>query len=179
MSQEFSTPKPFALFDSNNTSWPRVVGTPFQARAPGFLSRPVPNYHSATKAPSPDNNSSTPEQQLEAITEFINTTTRLSTIQLQWLALLERPIETTEHHDLEMQIEKTVNTNELLLAEAVIGLTMQGKPLKIGHPKTGQSVPVIGMRYSNEQLGYEVAIPESAPEPPMLVPLFTSDQLHL
>lgn len=139
----------------------------------------------------------TPDQQLAAITEFIDTTTRLSAIELRWLAFMEtwnrpaKPLEPNEQlspfqqSKLDKQLNLTTEIgnrtveNGRILGEAIMQLTRQGNPVKIRHPRTGQSVPILGLFYSNDQLGYLAAIPEPAPMPPQLIPLFTPDQLHL
>lgn len=179
----FSSP---SLIDGMNAQRPYVYGLALPASGTPFL----PGAHSGRQNPA-EYDWPTPGQQLAAITEFIDTTTRLSATQLQWLAFSERWNEPSksptanerrrlaEHHKLDLQIEETIKTNVLLLSEALMQLTQQGFPLKIGHPQTGQSVPVVGMLYSTEPIGYKAAIAGSAPATPDFVPLFSSDQLHL
>jgi len=176
MSQEyagFSTQPSFSLTNAqSNTS-----GLTRSSHGPRVLANNHRLY--LVGPPAPERDTPTPEQQLAAVIEFIDTTTRLSAQQLHWLAFMERWIEPSKHYALDKQIEATIQANELALVDVVSQLAQQGKPIKIGHPQTGQSVPVIGLRYSNEQLAYQVAIPEPAPTPPTLVPLFSSGLLHL
>ena len=176
MNREFSDFSLCSPLNPIDQPWSRLVSLPFHATTPGFSPQPRATVRPAQPEISQP---TTPDQQLAKIIEFIDTTTRLSASQLRWLSFLERSVESSEHHDLNGRIEETINTNELILTEAIMQLTRQGKPVKIGHPQTGQSVPIIGLRYSTEQLGYQVAIPEPAPAPPTLVSLFVIDQLHL
>jgi|GEM_PF-2175781 hypothetical protein len=177
MSQEFSAFSSVSPFDPSNASRSQLAGRTVQTTSPSVL--PAFGPHGPTGQTAPDKAPFSPEQQLRAITEFIDDTSRLSATQLQWLAFMEHWVEPTKYHDLDERIEATIDLNMQILAEAVMELTRQGKPLKIGHPQTGQSVPVIGMSYSTEQLGYQVAIPGTAATAPTFMPLFTSDQLHL
>jgi len=177
MSQEFSAFSSVSPFDPSNASRSQLAGRTVQTTSPSVL--PAFGPHGPTGQTAPDKAPFSPEQQLRAITEFIDDTSRLSAAQLQWLAFMEHWVEPTKFHDLDGRIETTIDLNMQILAEAVMQLNLQGKPLKISHPQTGQSVPVIGMIYSTEQLGYQVAIPGTAATSPTFMPLFTSDQLHL
>ena len=186
MSYSEASFSPSPLFDDINAQRSYAYGLVIPASGAHFL----PGARTG-KQPFSEYDWPTPDQQLAAITEFIDTTTRLSATQLHWLAFSERWNEPSksptpneqrrldEHHKLDLQIEETIKTNVLLLSEAFMQLTQQGSPLKIGHPQTGQSVPVVGMLYSTEPIGYKAAIAGSAPATPDFVPLFSSDQLHL
>ena len=155
-----------------------LVRTPLQVKSPDAL--PLVRPATATQAPLSIRNASlTPHQQLQAIAEFIDTTSRLSASQLQWLSFLEHWHGPLKHQDNEVRIEETIGLNMQILAEAVVGLSRQGKPLKIGHPETGKSVRIIDMGYLTEQPGYRVSISGPTPATLIIMPLNTGDQLHL
>lgn len=148
---------------------------------PSGASSFLPNSRMATSKGSGDrvDNQLPPAQQLREIAEFIDTTTRLSAEQLHWLAFMEKWQSPEDHGLLDAQIEQQLAKNVELLGEAMVELHRQGTPIKIGHPETGQSVPIRGLSYSTEQPGYQVGIDGAAPETMTLVPLYQIDQLHI